>query len=86
MSRSVKEQVMTGLRFGGSLAVFFIAMAPLVDGWRRVVWAAPPHQLVWSPIGWVELIVAAALLGRRLDTGARLDADFCGKGKDNRHA
>ena len=45
------------------MAVFFLAMAPLVDGLRRVVWAAPPHQLLWAePIGWVELIVAAALL------------------------
>jgi hypothetical protein len=62
MGRSVKEQVKSGFRIGGGLAVFFVAMAPLVDGLRRVVWAAPQHQLVWSPIGLVELIVAAALL------------------------
>jgi hypothetical protein len=62
MGRSVKEQVKSGLRLGGGLAVFFVAMAPLVDGLRRVVWAAPPHKLVWSPIGWVELIVAATLM------------------------
>jgi hypothetical protein len=63
MGRSVKEQVKSGLRLGGSFAVFFLAMAPLVDGLRRVVWAAPPHRLLWAqPIGCVELIVAAALL------------------------
>lgn len=63
MGRSVREQVKSGLRLGGSLAVFFLAMGPLVDGLRRVVWAAPPHQLLLAePIGWVELIVAAALL------------------------
>jgi len=62
MGRSAKEQVKSGLRLGGGLAVFFVAMAPLVDGLRRVVWAAPPHQLMWSPIGWVELIVAATLM------------------------
>jgi hypothetical protein len=63
MGRSVKEQVKSGLRLGGGLAVFFLAMAPLADGLRRVVWAAPPHRLLWAqPIGWVELIVAAALL------------------------
>jgi hypothetical protein len=62
MGRSVKQQIKSGLRLGGGLAVFFLAMAPLVDGLRRVVWAAPPHQLVWSPIGWAELIVAAALM------------------------
>jgi hypothetical protein len=62
MSRSVKEQVKSGLRLGGGLAVFLVAMAPLVDGLRRVVWAAPSHQLLWSPIGLAELIVAAGLL------------------------
>lgn len=63
MNQSVKEQVKSGLRLGGGLAVFLVAMAPLVDGLRRVVWAAPPHQLLWSdPISWVELIVAAVLL------------------------
>jgi len=63
MGRSVKEQVKSGLRLGGGLAVFFVALAPLVAGLRRVVWAAPPRHLVWSePIGWVELIVAATLL------------------------
>ena len=62
MSRSVKEQIKSGLRVGGSLAMFFIAMAPLIDGLRRVVWTAPRHHLAWSPIGWVELILAAGLL------------------------
>ena len=62
MGRSVREQVKSGLRLGGGLAVFFVAMAPLVDGLRRVVWAAPQHQLVWSPIGCVEFIAAATLL------------------------
>lgn len=62
MGQSVKEQVKSGLRLGGGVAVFFLAMAPLVDGLRRVVWAAPQHQLVWSPIGCLELVVAAALL------------------------
>src|SRR5438552_19003415 len=63
MGRSVKEQVKSGLRLGGGLAVFFLAMAPLVDGLRRVVWAGPPHRLLWAqPMGWVELIVAAAPL------------------------
>jgi len=62
MSQSVKEQVKSGLRLGGGLAVFLIAMAPLADGFRRIVWAAPPHQLLWSPIGVAELIVAAGLL------------------------
>jgi hypothetical protein len=62
MDRSVKEQVKSGLRIGGGLAASLVAMAPLVDGLRRVAWAAPPHQLAWSPIGWVELIVAATLL------------------------
>jgi len=37
-------------------------MAPLIDGLRRVVWAAPPLKLLWSSFGWVELIVAATLL------------------------
>ena len=58
----MKEQVKSGLRLGGGLAVFLVAMAPLVDGLRRVVWAAPSHQLLWSPIGMAELIVAAGLL------------------------
>jgi hypothetical protein len=62
MGRSVKEQVKSGLRLGGGLAVFFVAMAPLVDGLRRVAWAVPTNHFVWSPIGWVELIVAATLL------------------------
>lgn len=62
MGRSVKEQVKSGLRLGGGLAAFLVAMAPLGDGLRRVVWTAPPHQLVWSSLGWIELIVAATLL------------------------
>jgi hypothetical protein len=63
MGRSVKEQVKSERRLGGGLAMFFLAMAPLVDELRRVAWAAPPHRLLWAqPIGWVELIVAAALL------------------------
>lgn len=62
MSQSVKEQVKSGLRLGGGVAVFLVAMAPLVDGLRRVVWEAPPHQLVWSPIGCVEFVLAASLL------------------------
>ncbi len=62
MGRSAKEQVKSGLRLGGGLAVFLVAMLPLVDGLRRVVWAAPSHQLVLAePTGWLELIVAAAL-------------------------
>jgi hypothetical protein len=62
MKQSVKRQIKNGLRLGGGLAVFLIAMLPLVDGLRRVVWASPPHQLVLAePIGWLELTVAAAL-------------------------
>jgi hypothetical protein len=62
MSRSVKDQVKSGLRLGGGVAVFLVTMAPLADGLRRVVWAAPPHQLLWSSIGLAEIIVAAGLL------------------------
>ncbi|MFZ0994324.1 MAG: hypothetical protein WBL97_10975 [Candidatus Sulfotelmatobacter sp.] len=62
MKQSVKRQIRSGLRLGGGLAVFLIAMLPLVDGLRRVVWAGPLHQLVWAePIGWLELLVAATL-------------------------
>jgi hypothetical protein len=61
--RPVKEQIKSGLRLVGGLAAFFVALAPLVDGLRRIVWAAPAHQLAWRhPIGWLELIVAAAIL------------------------
>lgn len=63
MDHSVKEQISNGLRLGGGLAVFLLAMVPLVDGLRRVIWAARPDQYVlWRPIGWIELILAAALL------------------------
>jgi hypothetical protein len=62
MNVSVKDQVKRGLRLGGGVAVFLLALAPLIDGLRRVVWAAPQHQLLLNPIGWMELFVAAALL------------------------
>lgn len=62
MKQSVKRQIKSGLRLRRGLAVFLIAMLPLVDGLRRVVWAAPPHQLLLAePIGWLELIVAGVL-------------------------
>ena len=51
---------MRGLRWGGGLAVFLIAMLPLVDGLRRTVWAAHAHQPV-EPIGLLELVIAAIL-------------------------
>jgi hypothetical protein len=60
MKDSTKRQVWKGLRWGGGLAVFLVAMLPLVDGLRRTVWAAHARQPV-EPIGWLELIVAAAL-------------------------
>ena len=63
MARPVKEQIKSGLRLGGGLALFFVAMAALADGLRRTVWEAPAPQLACSQmIGWMELIVAAALL------------------------
>lgn len=62
MRTRVKDQIATGLRLGGALAVSIIALIPLVDGLRRVVWAAPSDRPPWSvPLGWLELIVAAAL-------------------------
>lgn len=63
MKHSVQKQVKSGLRLGGGLVVFLIAMAPLIDGLRRIVWSSPSHQLLWrEPIGWLELVIAAALL------------------------
>jgi hypothetical protein len=60
MKDSVRRQVRNGLRWGGGLAVFLVAMLPLVDGLRRTVWAVHARQPV-EPIGWLELVVAAAL-------------------------
>jgi hypothetical protein len=60
MKDSTKRQVWNGLRWGGGLAVFLVAILPLVDGLRRTVWAAHAHQPI-EPIGWMELVVAAAL-------------------------
>lgn len=63
MARSVKNQIKRGLRLGIGLAGFFVAMAPLVDGLRRIVWEPSAPQLAWTQvIGWLELLVAAALL------------------------
>lgn len=42
------------------MAVFLVAILPLVDGLRRTIWAAHAHQPI-EPIGWMELVVAAAL-------------------------
>ena len=60
MKDSTKRQVWNGLRWGGGLAVFLVAILPLVDGLRRTIWAAHAHQPI-EPIGWMELVVAAAL-------------------------
>ncbi|SRR6266481_876526 len=60
MKDSVMRQIKSGLRWGGGLAVFLIALIPLVDGLRRTVWAAHAHQHV-EPIGWLELVFAAVL-------------------------
>jgi hypothetical protein len=63
MARSVKNQIRRSLRLGIGLATFFVAMAPLVDGLRRILWEPSPPQLAWTQvIGWLELLVAAALL------------------------
>jgi hypothetical protein len=60
MKGKTKRQIKNGLLWGGSLAVFLIAMLPLVDGLRRTVWAGYANQPT-NPIGWLELGVAAIL-------------------------
>lgn len=60
MKDSVRQQIRSGLRWGGGLAVFLVAMLPLVDGLRRTVWAAHSDQRV-EPIGWLEILVAGAM-------------------------
>jgi hypothetical protein len=61
MKGTTKRQIKNGLRWGGGLAVFLLAMLPLVDGLRRTVWAGYAHQPM-EPVGWLELGFAAALL------------------------
>jgi hypothetical protein len=60
MKGKTKQEIKNGLRWGGGLAVFLLAMLPLVDGLRRTVWAGYAHQPM-EPVGWLELGVAAAL-------------------------
>lgn len=60
MKDTAKRQIKNGLRWGGGLAVFLVAMLPLIDGLRRTVWAAYAHDPMES-IGWLELGIAAAL-------------------------
>lgn len=64
MKQTKTAQAKSGLRLGVGLGSFLIGLMFLGTGMERVAWPAlPPHYVVWSdPIGWVELILATAML------------------------
>jgi hypothetical protein len=59
-----RRQVKSGVRLGVGCGLFLIGGMLLSAGMGRVVWSAvPPHYLLWpEPLGWTELVLAAALL------------------------
>lgn len=64
MNQTVGKQVKSGLRLGIGAGLFLIGAMLLGNGMGRVVWSAtPPHYVVWpEPMGWAELMLAAATL------------------------
>ena len=63
MEKATKEQILSGLRIGGSLGAFLIGGMLMGDGLGRILGAAGSHEVVWTDwIGWVELVLAAAIL------------------------
>lgn len=63
MEKATKRQILSGLRIGGSLGAFLIGGMLMGDGLGRILGAAGSHEVVWTDwIGWVELVLAAAIL------------------------
>ena len=63
MEKSTKQQIVSGLRIGGSLGAFLIGGMLMGNGLGRIVGSAGSHQIVWADwIGWAELVLAAAIL------------------------
>jgi hypothetical protein len=63
MTRTVKEQVKTGLRLAGGIVLFVLSALLLAHG-LDAVWSAVPsgHLVREAWIGWSELLVAAVLI------------------------
>jgi len=63
MEKETKQQIVSGLRIGGSLGAFLIGGMLMGNGLGRILGSAGSHQIVWTDwIGWAELVVAAAIL------------------------
>jgi len=64
MEKSTKQQIVSGLRIGGSLGAFLIGGMLMGNGLGRIlVGSAGSYQIAWADwMGWAELVVAAAIL------------------------
>jgi hypothetical protein len=63
METGTKQQIVNGLRIGGSLGAFLVGGMLMGSGLDRIVGSAGPHHIVWADLtGWAELVVAATIL------------------------
>ena len=62
MAQTIREQAKRGVRVGGGIAAFLVALIPLGDGFRRIWLANIPPQFSFSGFGLVELTLAGAIL------------------------
>ena len=61
MEKTTKQQIVSGLRIGGSLGAFLIGGMLMGNGLGRIAGAG--SQVAWGDwIGWAQIVLAAAIL------------------------
>jgi hypothetical protein len=63
MEEATKRQISSGLRIGGALGAFLVAGMLMGNGLARILGSEGSHPIMWGDwVGWVELVLAAAIL------------------------